>query len=75
MDEEVLKKHEPMQIGTRDAEGNRTFAPPGDVCAACSDPETGLWVPVSQCPPALTVWEIEADRYIHPFAGFPERTD
>lgn len=44
--------HEPMQIGTRDAQGHRTHAPPGDVCGTCSDPDAGRWVPISQCPSA-----------------------
>ena len=30
-----------------------------DVCAACSNPETGIWVPVSFCPEAKK----DADRY------------
>jgi hypothetical protein len=47
------ENHVLLQIGTRDTEGMRTFEPPGDVCAACSDPTTGRWVPVSQCPPAM----------------------
>lgn len=50
-------EHEPMQIGTHHADGSRTHAPPGDVCASCSDPEAGRWVPVSQCPEALAEWE------------------
>jgi hypothetical protein len=33
--------------------------PMGDVCAACSNPETGVWVPVSFCPEAKK----DADRY------------
>jgi hypothetical protein len=54
---EQASEHVPMQIGTHDAEGRRTFAPPGDVCAGCSDPGVGRWVPVSQCPDALSEWE------------------
>jgi hypothetical protein len=35
------------------------FDPRGDVCAACSDPEAGIWVPVSFCPEAKE----DSDRY------------
>lgn len=45
--------HTWIQIGTRDAEGYRTHSTPGDVCADCSDPQRGLWVPVSECLGAL----------------------
>jgi hypothetical protein len=50
-----MTEHRPGQLGKYDAEGNRTFAPVGDVCLGCSDEATGLWVPVSQCPIALAV--------------------
>lgn len=52
--------HLPVQIGTRDAEGYRTFAVPGDVCAECSDFETGRMVPISFCPRALAAYDREA---------------
>jgi hypothetical protein len=47
--------HLPMQIGTRDAEGYRTFSTPGDVCSTCSDEQAGRWVPVTDCPVALAM--------------------
>lgn len=50
-------EHVPGQIGTHDAEGYRTHAPPGDVCVACSDSSVGHWVPVSQCALALAAFE------------------
>jgi hypothetical protein len=68
----VVKRHRWGQIGTRDAEGYRTFCTPGDVCEACSNWETGLMVPVSQCPLALDDYYREnsfADR------EFDERSD
>lgn len=46
-----------LQIGTHDQEGYRTHAPPGDVCAACSDPDAGRWVPISQCGQAMADYE------------------
>lgn len=49
--------HLPGEIGTRDREGYRTFAPPGDVCMGCSDSRTGRWVPVSQCGLAMTAFD------------------
>lgn len=48
-----VNRHVPYQIGTRDDEGWRTHAIPGDVCLGCSNPCAGRWVPVSQCPAAL----------------------
>jgi hypothetical protein len=41
--------HTSTFIGTHDDEGQRTFAPPGEVCVECSDPAEGRWVPVSFC--------------------------
>lgn len=46
-------EHVPTQIGTHDAEGHRTHTIPGDVCLGCSDPASGRWVPISQCPKAM----------------------
>lgn len=66
----MATKHEWVQIGDRDAEGYRTFTTPGDVCAGCSDPERGVWVPVSSCPAALddyysnSVHDREFDEYV-----------
>lgn len=59
--------HVLMQIGTHDAEGWRTFMEPGDVCAACSDPVAGRWVPVSQCPAAMADAEAyyESLNHVH----------
>ena len=45
--------HRAVQIGHRDQDGYRTHTTPGDVCEECTDWETGLMVPVSQCPVAL----------------------
>lgn len=53
------RSHVPFQVGTHDAEGFRTHEVPADVCAGCSDPASGLWVPVSQCPPALAALDAE----------------
>lgn len=53
-------EHVPGQIGTHDAEGWRTFQIPGDVCLGCSDPNSGHWVPVSQCEIALAT--LDADQ-------------
>lgn len=64
-------EHYPVQIGTRDAEGYRTFGTPGDVCSACSDPEAGRWVPVSQCPTALARLD-ELDDWLHGSASEPQ---
>lgn len=36
-----------------------TWPAVGDVCAACSDPDAGIWVPVSFCPEA----KADADSY------------
>lgn len=47
-----LVEHVPQQIGTRDGDSRRTHRRPGDVCATCSDPDAGRWVPISQCPSA-----------------------
>lgn len=52
-------EHKPMQIGTHDREGWRTHSIPGDVCAGCSDPDSGRWVPISQCMEALAAYEAE----------------
>lgn len=52
-----LNRHVPYQIGTRDAEGWRTFQTPGDVCLGCSDPDSGRWVAVSECSVALAIYE------------------
>lgn len=49
----MTAKHTPIQLGTHDSEGWRTFQTPGDACAGCSNRATGLWVPVSQCPEAM----------------------
>lgn len=60
-----MNRHRWVQIGTRDAEGYRTHCTPGDVCAACSNWEIGLMVPISQCPLALNDYYAEnhfADR-------------
>lgn len=51
--------HTWTQIGTVDAEGFRTHTIPGDVCVECSNFSEGRYVPVSQCPSALTAWELE----------------
>jgi hypothetical protein len=51
--------HVPVQIGTRDEEGHRTFDVPGDVCEGCSDPDAGRWVPVNQCPIAWPRFKAE----------------
>lgn len=59
-------EHRPGELGKYDAEGNRTFAPVGDVCLGCSDEATGLWVPVSQCPIALAVLDDEWRQEIEP---------
>ncbi len=67
-----MNKHRAVQIGTRDKEGFRTHCTPGDICLACSNWETGLMVPVSQCPLALD------DYYEHtPWADreWDERAD
>lgn len=45
--------HVPIQLGTHDRDGYRTHAIPGDACHGCSDPLTGRWVPISDCPEAL----------------------
>lgn len=50
----TAREHVPIQIGTHDRNGWRTHAVPGDVCAGCSDSQAGRWVPVSQCPEAMT---------------------
>lgn len=55
----AAQKHVPMQIGAHDRDGWRTHMPPGDVCAACSNSETGLWVPISQCAQAMAAYEAE----------------
>lgn len=55
----MTAKHAPTQIGTHDREGWRTHMVPGDVCAGCSDAEAGHWVPISQCPQALAIYEAE----------------
>jgi hypothetical protein len=36
-----------------------TWSAVGDVCIACSDPDAGIWVPVSFCPEA----KADADKY------------
>jgi len=51
--------HIPGEIGTHDSEGWRTFQIPGDVCLGCSNPRTGLWVPVNMCPIALTKYTLD----------------
>jgi hypothetical protein len=56
-----LRRHDPVQIGTHHPDGSRTFAPPGDVCSICSDPDAGRWVPVSFCPLA----QAQAERHAH----------
>lgn len=56
---EEPRKHVPSQIGTHDAEGFRTHMTPGDVCLGCSDPASGRWVPVSQCPQAMAALDTE----------------
>lgn len=48
--------HEPVQIGTHDEDGHRSFTPIGEVCRGCSDPDVGRWVPVSQCPTAWATY-------------------
>jgi hypothetical protein len=55
--------HRPAQIGRYDADGHRTFAPPGEVCVGCSNPTGGRWVPVSDCPIALAKWQVEHDSH------------
>lgn len=45
-----MTEHIPVLIGTHDEQGLRTHSTPGEVCAACSDPELGKWVPASFCP-------------------------
>lgn len=62
----TVPAHRPMQIGTHDAEGWRTHTIPGDVCEACSDPATGRWVPVSQCPEALAALDADEATEIVP---------
>lgn len=44
-----MAEHVPAQVGAYDRDGRRTFQTPGDVCLGCSDPDQGLWVPVSAC--------------------------
>jgi hypothetical protein len=51
------RAHVVTQIGVYDGEGWRTHAPPGDVCAGCSDQQAGRWVPVSECLEALADYE------------------
>jgi hypothetical protein len=55
--------HYPAQIGTHEIDEDgferRTHAPPGEVCAGCSDEDAGRWVPVNQCPQAWAVFERE----------------
>jgi hypothetical protein len=58
----VSTRHVPGCVGDRDRDGWRTFETPGDVCLGCSDVEAGHWVPVSDCPTALAIFEFrEAD--------------
>jgi hypothetical protein len=46
------RRHAVVQIG-------EPYSTPGDVCATCSDPERGLWVPISQCPEAIDTYYAE----------------
>jgi hypothetical protein len=54
--------HTPAQIGVHHEDGSRTHAPPGEVCTGCSDPRSGRWVPVNDCPIAYAAWRAEHDR-------------
>lgn len=56
--------HLPVQIGTHNEDGSRTFSPPGEVCLGCSDPDAGRWVPVNQCPVAMA--QVERDGGLVP---------
>lgn len=58
-----MTEHIPVQIGRYDADGYRSFQTPGDVCIGCSDPDTGVWVPVSECELAWTRF-MELERYL-----------
>jgi hypothetical protein len=58
-----FNRHVPWQVGTRDAEGWRTFQTPGDVCLGCSDPEAGRWVPVIDCDVALALFTADERQF------------
>lgn len=65
-----LAEHYPSYIEDRDAEGNRTFTTPGDVCMGCSDPEEGRWVSVNLCPVAWRFFlEDEARRRMYTWSA------
>jgi hypothetical protein len=48
-----MNGHVWKQIDTHNRDGWRLFSTPGDMCAACSDPDAGDWVPVAHCRTAL----------------------
>lgn len=56
-------EHYPAQIGTHHRDGSRTHAPPGEVCAGCSDQQAGRWVPVNECPQAWEVYSAHHDAH------------
>jgi hypothetical protein len=64
------EQHVPTMIGTHAEDGTRTHAPPGEVCAGCSDPTIGRWVPVSDC--ALAVAAREQDGPDQPYPTLRE---
>jgi hypothetical protein len=54
-----MAKHERVEVRFE----QERFGPKAEVCWQCSDPDAGVWVPVSFCPDAaatLPSWEDDA---------------
>lgn len=56
------RAHIPVQVGNTNPDGTpmSRHSTPGDVCAGCSNLETGLLVPINECPAG---WQIFMNAY------------
>lgn len=49
---DAVEKHSPVQVMFEE------HGTPADVCWGCSEPDDGRWVPVTQCPRSLAVFDV-----------------